>query len=122
MNKHLIIGAAAAGLVLGFAIWKGAGKAAAAVGEAVNPMNDQNLVNQGANAFYRLIADSDGSIGTDLYDAVYNGTFNPASTNNLIYRAQTSSYQAITGSQGSIGTDAYDAVESVKNWFGSWGK
>lgn len=122
MNKHLMIGAAAAGLVLGYAAWKGAGQAAAAVGNAVNPLNDQNIINQGATGFYRLIADSDGTIGTDLYDAVHNGTFNPASTNNLIYRAHTSAYQTVTGSDGTIGTDAYDAVEAIKNWFGSFGK
>lgn len=101
-NKYLLVGAAVAGLAVAYMMRKTVG----VVAEAVNPFNNNNVVNQVATSWYQGITGSTGSIGTDLYDATHggalsNGTFNPTSTNNILYRN-------LGGDDWSIGTKIYD--------------
>lgn len=56
MNKYVLVGAAAAGLVLGYAIYKSAGKAVEAIGDglhAINPLNDHNIISEASDSIYR---------------------------------------------------------------------
>lgn len=46
---------------------------AKAVGQAVNPINHDNIFNQGAEGIYGAITGSNGSPGTDLADWVHDG-------------------------------------------------
>ncbi len=123
MNRYMVIGAGVAGLAIVFLAYRGAGKAVALVGDAaqaINPLNNDNIINQGANGTYQWFTGSTGSIGSDTYDALNGGALDVTSDKNIVYRAQTSAYQAVTGSKGSIGTDIYDGVEAVENWFKGW--
>ena len=124
VNKYMVIGAAAAGLALVFIVYKGAGKAAELVGDAaqaINPLNNENIINRAANGGYQWATGSDGSIGTDLWDAVHGGALDVTSDKNPASRAAEGTYGAVTGSTGSIGSDIYDAVDSVEKWFkGIW--
>jgi hypothetical protein len=38
------------------------------VGQAVNPVNRDNIFNRGAQAVWDQFTDGEGSIGTDIYD------------------------------------------------------
>jgi hypothetical protein len=38
--------------------------------QAVNPFNNDNIINQGATSIYRDVTGSQGTIGTDIYDMV----------------------------------------------------
>lgn len=81
---------------------------------AINPMDEKNVVNQAVTGVYKAITGSDGTIGTDIYDATHTDTgeniFNPASTENPIYKGWTEKYRGLTGSDGTIGTGIYDAT------------
>lgn len=68
-NKYLLVGAAAAGLAVAYMMRKTAG----AVAEAVNPFNNDNVINQTATSWYQALTGSTGTIGTDLYDATHGG-------------------------------------------------
>jgi hypothetical protein len=111
-NKYLMIGAAVAGLALAYAITRGAGKVIDAVPkalEAVNPLNNDNVINKGFTSIYQGVTGSDGTLGTDVYDVTHNGTFNPASDNNLINRGVSGIGGAVTGNKDwSLGTAIYD--------------
>lgn len=123
MNKYMIVGAAAAGLALAFIVYKGAGKAVELVGDAahaVNPLNNNNIINQGATGTYQWLTGSTGTIGTDTYDALHGGALDPASDKNYLSRTAEGTYKVVTGSTGSIGSDVYDAVDAVENWLKGW--
>lgn len=115
-KKYLLVGAAAAGLVLAYMVYRGAGAAAEAVGDAaqaINPMNNDNVINQGATSFYRFLTGSDGTIGTDIYDVVHGGVFDPTSENNIVYRQF--SPETKTTLENTVGKGIYDAEQWIKN-------
>lgn len=115
MNKHLMIGAAVAGLAIAYMVYRGAGAAAEAVGdaaEAVNPFNNDNVINQGFTSLYKSITGSGGNLGTDIYDAVHGGVFDPSSENNLVYREF--SPETKTTLENTVGKGIYD----LRNWLG----
>jgi hypothetical protein len=62
--------AVAAGVLLlgSWYVKRQAGEAVAAVGQAVNPVNPENVFNRGFNAVYGAVTDGKGTAGTDLYD------------------------------------------------------
>lgn len=91
-NKYMMIGAAVAGLGLAYMIYRGAEKVVDVAGDAVqaiNPMNNDNIINQGAESLYRSVTGSKGTIGGDIYDVTHDGSLNPTSDNNVIYRNVT---------------------------------
>jgi hypothetical protein len=102
-NKLLLIGMAVA-LIGGYFLVK---KGVPAALNAVNPLNNNNVINQAATAAYQDITGSTGTIGTDIYDVTHDGTLDPTSTNNILYRQGTSQ----DGS--TIGTRLYDLVHSL---------
>jgi len=106
-NKYALIGAGVAGLVAIYLAKKTVDAVPKAL-EAVNPFNYDNVINQGATSLYQWATGSNGTIGTDLYDATHGGSLDPTSGNNVISRTYEGVYQWATGSQGSIGTDIYD--------------
>ena len=81
---------------------------------AINPMDENNIFNTGANTVYKAITGSDGTIGTDIYNATHTdkgeNILNPASTENPIYKGANSIYRGLSGSDGTIGTGIYDAT------------
>lgn len=64
--KYLVMAAAVVGLYL-FAK-REATAAAKAVGEAVNPVSQDNIFNRGANAVGGAVTGRDWSVGSQLYD------------------------------------------------------
>jgi hypothetical protein len=112
VNKYLVIGAAAAGLVLGFAVYRGAkvvGAAAVDAANAVNPLNNDNIINQGFTSVYQAVTGSGGTLGTGLYDITHDGTLNPASGNNVINRGVSGIGGYITGDDDwTLGGQIYD--------------
>lgn len=102
-----------AGVVAAYVLYKGAG-VVADVANAVNPLNNDNIINRGATGLYQGITGSEGTIGTDFYDATHggvlsNGTFNPASGNNLINRGSAWAVQQIANDENAtLGTKIYD--------------
>jgi hypothetical protein len=77
VNKYVLVGAAVAGLCLAYMVKKAAGAAidkgkqlAIDAGQAINPLNNQNIINRGVTGFYQGVTGSDGSMGTDAFDAV----------------------------------------------------
>lgn len=104
-----------AGIAAAAYLLKQGSAAASAVGSAanaVNPFNNDNIFNRAFNSAYQGVTGSDGTLGTDLYDALHsdNGqnVFSPANPQNPVNQAAVGAYQAATGSTGTIGTDLYD--------------
>jgi hypothetical protein len=107
-NKYVWIGgavAAVAALLL-------ARRAAGALGdaaEAVNPFNNDNVINRGVTSVYQNVTGSDGTIGTDIYDATHGGAVDITSDNNIINRGVSGIGSAVTGNKDwSLGTAIYD--------------
>ena len=48
-------------------LWYLKGRAGEAL-HAVNPMNQDNVINQGAQSVWDVFTDGEGTIGTDIYD------------------------------------------------------
>ncbi len=92
-NRYLYLGAVVAGLGLVYLVYRGVkavgtavsdvsgkvvdgvvnaagavGDAAMAAGHAVNPMNNDNIINQGFESIYQGVTGSTGSLGGDIYD------------------------------------------------------
>lgn len=107
VNKYTLVGAAVAGLVAVYLAKKAADAVPKAL-DAVNPFNYDNIINQGATDLYQWATGSEGTIGTDLYDATHGGALDVTSSNNVASKGAESFYQWATGSKGSIGTDIYD--------------
>lgn len=70
-------GVAVVGVVLGIAVYvtrNQVAQAATEIGEAVNPVNPDNIFSQGANAITRsLSGDQDQTLGTFIYDYFHGG-------------------------------------------------
>lgn len=67
-----IILALVAVVAVGYVVYRAkdaAGDAAAAVARALNPFNNDNIINRGATSVYQAVTGSEGTIGTDIYDA-----------------------------------------------------
>lgn len=47
------------------------------IGEAINPVNNENIFAQGANSIWQAITGSTESIGADIYDLVHSGSIFP---------------------------------------------
>ena len=111
-NKYLMAGAVVAGLALAYALYKGAGAVADVVGDAaqaVNPLNNDNVINRGFTSIYQGVTGSEGTLGTDVYDIVHSGVVDPTSDNNLIYRGYNKVLQTVTGDDdATIGTKIYE--------------
>lgn len=110
-NKYLLIGAAVAGLALAYVVYRTGSK----VATALNPMDSNNVINQGVTGFYQAVTGSTGSIGTDFYDATHGGALdgvvNPTSDNNLAYRLNSWWVQTVTGDENAtLGTWLYDVT------------
>jgi len=60
--------AAAVVVVGGWYLKKKAGETIQEVGQAVNPTNPDNVINQGFNSVYQSVTGSEGTLGTDLAD------------------------------------------------------
>lgn len=62
--------AIAAGVVVlaGWYLKNKAGQAVEKVGNAVNPVNHDNVFNRGWNAIYGAVTDGKGTLGTDIAD------------------------------------------------------
>lgn len=115
-RKYLLIGAAAAGLVLGFAVLRGAKKVGEVVSDtaqAVNPLNNDNVFNRGFESIFN------GVVGKPIYEVLDPGSLDVTSPNNLINRNVDSLYKTVTGSDDTIGADIADGVKNVKDFFGS---
>jgi hypothetical protein len=114
MNKYLMIGAACAGLVLAVAAKKAAGQVVETVkdaAQAINPLNEDNLINQGATSVYQAVTGSTGNIGTDLYDANHGGVLTDVSWWQWANPATALGQAAATAAtQSSVG-------QSIKNWW-----
>lgn len=88
-KKYMLLGAVVAGLVVGYGIYRGAGKAVEVVkdaAEAVNPFNNDNVINQGFEYLYRELTGSEGNPGSDFYDATHGGALDITSDKNFIYK------------------------------------
>lgn len=71
-NWKTITAAVVGVLVLGYVVTRAAGKAAAAVGDAVNPTSSTNVVNSGVTGLGRAITfDPDWSLGGQIYDWIH---------------------------------------------------
>lgn len=108
-NKYLVIGAVAGGLLLAYLAAKGAGRAATVVAQAVNPFNNDNIINQGAIGFYQAVTGSDGTIGGDFYDATHGGRLDVTSNNNAAAASVNWLGEKATGQSGwTLGGAIYD--------------
>ncbi len=115
-NKYMMIGAAVAGLALAYMMTRGAGKAVEAVkdaAQAINPLNNDNIINKGFTSIYQGVTGSEGTLGGDFYDATHGGMLdgivNPTSNNNIINRGVSGVGSAVTGdSSWTLGGQIYD--------------
>lgn len=118
-NKFLIIGLGIGAAVIAALVLKKAATVGVEVigdaAQAINPLNQNNVINQGANSIYQAATGSKGSMGGDFYDATHGGMLdwggivNPTSNNNVIYRAQSWLGSAITGDENwTPGGQLYD--------------
>ena len=119
MNKYVLVGAAAAGLVLGFVIYKKAGAVAEVAGDvaqAVNPFNNANVFNTGFENLF------EGVTGTGIEDVLTPGSFDPTSGNNLVNRAFEQSWLYKSLNDGSLDPTSNNnyanrTFETIKGWF-----
>jgi len=121
-RKFLYIGAAVAGLAVAYMVYRSSKAVAGVVAdaaEAINPLNNQNIINRGFTNIYQGVTGSEGTLGTDIYDGFHGGALDATSTNNAIYNAANSGWQAvgILDKDETIGTKAYDIVDTIKSWF-----
>jgi hypothetical protein len=104
-NKYLILGAVVAGLGVAYMLKKGA---TAAV-QAINPLDRDNIINQGATSLYQAVTGSSGTIGGDFYDATHGGALDATSGNNAIYSGISNIGASVTGEKGwTLGGQIYD--------------
>lgn len=132
MNKNVMIGAAVAGLVLGYLIYNSAGKIAGkvvdAAGEAlnaVNPLNNENVISQGANSVYQKVSGSPNTPETDLYFYLNDGSWLDKGLNLFIPTKKDSIVQTVVRAPGEvggyIGSSIYDTQKAVEDWLsGVW--
>jgi len=108
LNKYTVVGAGVALLV---AVYFGR-KAVQAVPDAlnaVNPFNYDNIINKGVTDLYQGLTGSNGSIGTDLYDATHGGRLDVTSSNNAAAATVDWFGGKITGNDSwSLGTAIYN--------------
>lgn len=105
-NKHwLLIGAGAAAVVVLALVARKGVIVAADAAQAINPLNNDNVINRGFTSVYQTVTGSEGTLGTDIYDFTHPEA---AAGTNPINGAFTSLYQKVTGSKGTLGTDIYD--------------
>lgn len=111
-NKYLMIGAAVAGLAVAYMVKRGAGAVMDAVPKAlnaINPLNNDNIINQGATSIYQGVTGSAGTIGGDFYDGTHGGVLDVTSANNVIYGGLSAAGELATGQKGwSLGGAIYD--------------
>ena len=108
MNKYLVIGAAFAGLGLVYLTYRGAQALPEAL-ETINPLNNNNIINQGATSLYQMLSGSTGTIGGDFYDGTHGGALDVTSSNNFINKGMESAWGAILGDPNwTLGGTIYD--------------
>ena len=101
LNKYTVVGAGVALLVAVY-LGKKTVDAVPKALNAINPLNNDNIINQGATSLYQGLTGSNGSIGGDIYDATHGGALDATSSNNFIYQGVSS----LVG--GDLGTKIYD--------------
>lgn len=106
-NKYVLLGAGV-GLVVALYLAKRGADALGKGLEAVNPLDNDNIINQGVTDVYQTVTGSSGTIGGDIYDATYGGALDVTSGNNVVNQTAQGIYQWLTGSKGTIGGDIYD--------------
>lgn len=78
---------------------------------AVNPMNNDNIINQGFTSLYQQLTGSEDTLGADIYDITHDGTLNPASDQNLAYRSANAWGTYFTGDKNfTLGGWLYDVT------------
>ena len=105
-NKYMLIGAACAGLAVAYMLYRTAGKAGELVKEgaqAINPLNNDNVINRGFTSIYQGVTGSTGDLGSDIYDGTHGGAIDITSTNNVINQA--------------LGDPASAIADTVYGWF-----
>ena len=111
-NKYALIGAACAGLGIAFMLYKGVKKVGGLVEEgveAINPLNNDNIINQGAVSLYQAMTGSQGTPGGDFYDGTHGGAIDITSSHNFIYQGVSDLGSAITGEKGwDLGSKLFD--------------
>ena len=69
-TNQQLIGIGIAGVLAFWYLKNKAVQTAKDVGEAVNPIDQENIFNRGFNAFYGSVTDGKGTLGTDIADWV----------------------------------------------------
>lgn len=90
-----------------YTVYKTAGVAGDML-QAVNPLNSDNVINQGATSIWQGVTGSIGTIGTDLYDGTHPAAAQDGYGANPVNGGFVSIYQKVTGSKGTPGTDLFD--------------
>lgn len=100
------------GAILAAAAWYAKNKlevVAPKVLAAVDPTNDQNIVNQTVTGFYQAVTGSNGSIGGDIYDATHGGRLDITSSNNYAASSVDWIGERLSGNPNwSLGSAIYD--------------
>lgn len=97
----------AAGVVLvvvGVLVYR-AKEAVEDMADAINPLSNDNVINQAAMSLYQGVTGSTGSMGSDFYDFTHPDA---AEGTNIINGMATSVYQRVSGRHDSIGAGIYD--------------
>lgn len=121
-NKYMMIGAAAAGVAVVYLAYKGAGKvveAAGDVAQAINPLNNQNVINQGFESVYRTLTGSTASPGSDFYDATHGGALDITSDQNFIYKSAAGAVDTAAWGAGQIAEllDPRNLAKQLEDYF-----
>jgi len=86
-NKYAWIGAGVGVLVVAYLTKKAANAlvdTGTKIGHAINPLNDDNIFNQGATDLYQWMSGSEGSIGGDIWDYLHKAEPAPGGGGGLI--------------------------------------
>jgi hypothetical protein len=121
-KKYMLLGAVVAGLVVGYGIYRGAGKAVEVVkdaAEAVNPFNNDNVINQGFEYLYRELTGSEGNPGSDFYDATHGGALDITSDQNFIYKGAEDTVKITAWGAGQVVDllDPRNIAKRLEDWF-----
>lgn len=103
--KLIVVGVGLCGLA--FVLYKAGGLAGDAL-EAVNPLNNDNIINRGVTSVYQGATGSDQTMGADLYDLTHPAAAQTSAGANPVNGAFVSIYQKVTGSKGTPGGDLFD--------------
>jgi hypothetical protein len=118
-NRYMMAGAVVAGLALAYVVYRSGAAVVDVVGDAaqaINPLNNDNVINRGFTNLYQGVTGSTGSLGTDAYDIVHSGVFDPTSENNIVYRNLEPATKVTL--ENTVGKAMYD----IEQWYKNLGK